>query len=76
MTDADGKCGCENAAGKMQIAKKGKRNKTRNADSKNKKRKKSFFQVAVIWLGPSYTVHVVNSWHRLLIQGFFFLSIL
>ena len=46
--------------------------KRKNADSKNTNKqanaksnlKKSFFQVDVIWLGPSCTKHVVNSWHR------------
>ena len=43
----------------MQIAKEKKTGK------QTQKEKKSFFQVDVIWLGPSCTEHVVISWHKL-----------
>ena len=62
------KRGPDTCGWRMRMGKCGK-NKTRNGDGKNKqtnKRKKSFFQVSVAWLGPSCKVCVLNSWHRLL----------
>ena len=69
ISPSNGGCGWK----MRKDAKKSKKSKTRNADGKNKKineqtnnGKKSFFQVALAWLGPSCTVRVVNSGHRLL----------